>query len=177
VSAAAPAVPRPLTARRRAEACSDPLLHALVAAAVAAPLAPRGGRGPVLTAVAAGTLIDLDHPLVARSLRLGDMISLDSRPRSHSVVVAVTAGALATAAAGPLHGWATFGGLLSHLLRDADDDSAPTPLLWPWPTPRAFPPAALIAGTAALAAGSWAISRAAGAGGARGGGARRRRAA
>jgi hypothetical protein len=177
-SATAPPRPagRPLTTRRRVEACSDPLLHALVAAAVAAPLT-RGGRGPLLTAVAAGVLIDLDHPVAARSWRLEAMLSLDARPRSHSAVVAAATGAVAAAAAGPLHGWAAFGGLLSHILRDAADGTAPTPLLWPRRTPSAFPPAVFWAGTAGLAAGSWAISRASAARRARAGAARRRRGA
>jgi membrane-bound metal-dependent hydrolase YbcI (DUF457 family) len=152
--------PSPLTARRRLEAYADPLLHALVAAAVAAPLVPRRGRGPLLAAVAAGTLIDLDHPVAARSLRLEAMLSLDARPPSHSAVVAVATGTAAAAAAGPVYGWAAFGGLLSHILRDAADDAAPTPLLWPWSATERCSRAVFLGGAAGLAAGSWAVSRA-----------------
>ena len=150
--------PPVLDARRRAEAFADPLLHALVAAAVSAPLVPRGGRGPLLAAVAAGTLIDLDHPVAARSLRLEAMLSLDSRPRSHSALAAAATGAAAAAAGGPVYGWAAFAGLLSHVLRDAADDSAPTPVLWPWPAPPRLSGEALVAAAAALALGSWAVS-------------------
>jgi len=153
--------PRALTARRRVEAYADPVLHGLVAAAVAAPLVPRRGRGPLLAAVAAGTLIDIDHPVAARSLRLEAMLSLDSRPPSHSAVAALATGTAAAAAAGPVYGWAAFGGLLSHILRDASDDTAPTPLLWPWPGSGRCSHGVFLGVAAALAAGSWAVSRAA----------------
>ena len=49
---------------------SDPLQHAAIAAAVAAPLVPRAGRGVLVTAVAVATLIDVDHAIAARSLRV-----------------------------------------------------------------------------------------------------------
>ncbi len=142
-------------------ACADPFVHGLWAAAVVAPLVPRMGRGPLLTAVAAGTLIDIDHPIAARSLRPRAMLSLATRPRSHSLVVAGAVGAIATAAGGPLQGWAAFGGLASHLLRDAGDDAAPTPLLWPWAPARQVGRRWALASVAALAVGSWVISRAA----------------
>ena len=54
------------------------------------------------------------------------------RPRSHNLTAAVALGALGTLAAGPVHGWAAFSGLASHLLYDAGDSTAPTPLLWPF---------------------------------------------
>jgi hypothetical protein len=149
-----------ITLRRRTAATTDPLVHALLAAAVAGPLVPVHGGGPLLTAVVAGTLIDVDHPLAARSLRLGPMISMDTRPRSHSLLTALGAGALATAAGGPAHGWAAFAGLASHLLHDAGDRAAPTPLLWPWAPARQLGRGPALAGIAALALGSWALSRA-----------------
>ena len=89
------------------------------------------------------------------------MLSLPARPRSHSLVVAVGAGALGAAAGGRMHGWAAFGGLTSHLFRDAGDDGAPTPLLWPWAPPRQIGRRWAPAAAVALALGSWAISRAA----------------
>jgi membrane-bound metal-dependent hydrolase YbcI (DUF457 family) len=141
--------------RRQLIALTDPVAHATLAAAVAAPL----GRGPVRTAVAAGTLIDVDHAVAARSLRLAPMLSLRARPRSHTLLVAAGLGGAALAAGGARHGWAAFAGLASHLLRDASDDQAPTPLLWPWGAPRQIGPARAAAGLAALALGSWAISR------------------
>jgi hypothetical protein len=145
---------------RRVQVYSDPLVHALLAAAVTAPLVPRAGRGPLLTAVVAASLIDLDHPVAARSLQLGAWISMPERPRTHSFVVAAGAGALVAVAAGPVHGWAAFGGLASHLLHDAGDDSAPTPLLWPAAPARQLGRCRQLAGTALLVLGSLAVSRA-----------------
>jgi hypothetical protein len=149
-----------LTLRRRALAVSDPLVHAGIAALVTAPLVPRAGAGPVLTAVAAGTLIDVDHPVAARSLRLAASLSLPTRPRSHNAFTALGAAAVATAAGGPLYGWAAFAGLASHLLHDSGDASAATPLLWPLAPPRQLGRRAQLAGTVALLAGSWVVSRA-----------------
>ena len=140
-------------------ALTDPLVHAALAAAVAAPLVPRFGRGPVITAVLAGTLIDVDHPLAAGSWRLGSMISMETRPRSHSLLTALGAGALGATAGGPAHGWAAFAGLATHLLYDAGDRAAPTPLLWPWGQPRQLGRTRTLAGMAVLALGSWAVSR------------------
>jgi LexA-binding, inner membrane-associated putative hydrolase len=144
-----------LTNRRLLIAGADPILHALLAAAVVAPL----GRGPMLTSVAAGTLIDVDHPIAARSARPAAMVSLAARPRSHNLLATVGVGAIGALAGGPLHGWAAFAGLASHLLRDACDDGAPTPLLWPWSPPRQISRTTALAGIATLAAGSWALSR------------------
>jgi hypothetical protein len=152
-----------ITPRRRIRAYADPLAHALLAAAVAAPLVPRAGRRPLLTAVAAGTLIDLDHPVAARSLRLGALVSMRTRPRSHSLAVALGTGSVIAAAGGPVHGWAAFAGLASHLLHDAGDGAAPTPLLWPGAAPRQLGRRWQLAGTAALLLGSVAVSRVAGA--------------
>jgi LexA-binding, inner membrane-associated putative hydrolase len=139
---------------------TDPLVHALIAAAVAAPLVPVAGKRVVLTAVAAATVIDVDHAVAARSLRIGATTSLPTRPRSHNLLTALGTGALVAAAAGPLHGWAAFGGLASHLLHDAGDRSAPTPLLWPFVPARQVGRRRQLAWTAALALGSLAVSRA-----------------
>jgi LexA-binding, inner membrane-associated putative hydrolase len=144
-----------VTLRRYAVAAADPFAHALLAAAVVAPL----GRRAMATAVVAGTAIDVDHVVAARSAHPRAMLSLDTRPRSHTLLGAVALGAAATALGGPVHGWAAFAGLASHLLRDASDDAAPTPLLWPWSPPRQISRRTAFAGLAALAAGSFALSR------------------
>jgi membrane-bound metal-dependent hydrolase YbcI (DUF457 family) len=149
---------------RLAVAFADPVVHAALAAAVVAPLARRAGAGVLLTAVAAGTLIDLDHPVAARSLRPRAMLSLPTRPRSHSLAVALAASAAGAVARGPVAGWAVFGGLASHLLRDAGDRAAPTPLLWPLAPPRQLARRWTLAGTAGLALTSWAVGRAAASG-------------
>ena len=143
---------------------SDPLQHAAIAAAVAAPLVPRAGERVVVTAVVAALVIDVDHAVAARSLRIGATTSLDTRPRTHSLLTALGAGALVAAAAGPLHGWAAFGGLASHLLHDAGDRAAPTPLLWPFAPARQVGRRRQLAATALLVLGSIAVSRATAAG-------------
>jgi membrane-bound metal-dependent hydrolase YbcI (DUF457 family) len=139
--------------RRRAEGYLDPPLHALLAGAVALPL----GRGPLTAAVGASFLIDADHVVAARAIDPGSLWSLERRPRSHSASVAVVAGALAGAARGPRYGWAVFGGLLSHVLRDAVEGK--TPLLWPLARREHAPERVLLAGSAGLLVGSWLISR------------------
>jgi hypothetical protein len=146
-----------VTLRRYAVAATDPFAHALLAAAVVAPL----GRRAMATAVVAGTAIDVDHVIAARSVRPRAMLSLGARPRSHTLLGAVALGAAAAAAAGPVHGWAAFAGLASHLLRDAADDAAPTPLAWPLAAPRQIGRRRAAAGIAALALGSWLLRRAA----------------
>jgi hypothetical protein len=147
--------------RRYLLAAADPFAHALLAAAVVAPL----GRRPMATAVVAGTLIDVDHVIAARSARPSAMLALRTRPRSHALLATLAAAALGTAAGGPVHGWAAFAGLTSHLLRDASDRAAPTPLLWPLRPARQIGRARAAAGVAALAVVSWGLSRASARGG------------
>jgi membrane-bound metal-dependent hydrolase YbcI (DUF457 family) len=134
---------------------TDPLQHALIAAAVAAPL----GRGPARTAVVASVAIDVDHAVAARSLRVGPMISLARRPPTHSLLAALTTGTLVGTAAGAAHGWAAFAGLASHLLHDAGDRAAPTPILWPFAPARQLGRRWQLGATAALAALSYAMAR------------------
>jgi len=134
---------------------SDPLQHAAIAAAVVAPL----GRNAVRTAVAAALIIDVDHAVAARSVRVRATTGLDTRPRTHSVVTALATGAALGALAGPVQGWAAFAGLVSHLLHDAGDQAAPTPMLWPFAPARQLGRKRQLAGTAVLALGSLALSR------------------
>lgn len=151
---------------RKLQIYTDPVQHALIASAVAAPLVPRAGRRVLATAVAAALAIDVDHAVAARSVRIRATTSLPTRPRTHSLVTAFGAGAAVAAAAGPLHGWAAFGALVSHLLHDAGDRAAPTPMLWPFRPARQLGRRRQLAGTAILVLASVAISRAM-AGGAR----------
>jgi hypothetical protein len=141
--------------RRYLVAGSDPFVHALLAAAVVAPL----GRRAMVTAVVAGTVIDVDHIVAARSARPAALLGLEFRPRSHALLGTLAAAALGTAAGGPTHGWAAFAGLASHLLRDASDDAAATPLLWPFRPPRQIGRVPAVIGVTALVMGSWALSR------------------
>jgi membrane-bound metal-dependent hydrolase YbcI (DUF457 family) len=116
------------------------------------------------TAVAAALVIDIDHAVAARSVRINATTSLPTRPRTHSLVTAVGAGAAVGAAAGPVHGWVAFGALVSHLLHDAGDRAAPTPMLWPVAPARQLGRRRQLVGTAILVVGSVAISRAMAAG-------------
>jgi len=145
---------------RRVRVYSDPLQHALIAAAVVAPLVPRWGTSVVRTAVAASIAIDADHVVAARSLRVRNTTSLSTRPRSHSLITALGAGAAVAAVAGREHGWATFSALTSHLLHDSADRFAPTPLLWPFAPARQLGRLPQLVGTVLLALGSAAVSRA-----------------
>lgn len=140
---------------------SDPLQHALLATAVVAPLVPHAGARIAGTAVAVATVIDVDHVVAARSVRVRDTTALPARPRSHSLLTTVAVGAVVAAAAGPWHGWAAFAGLASHLLHDAGDGAAPTPLLWPFAPARQIGRPRQLAGTAVLLLASAGLSRAA----------------
>jgi membrane-bound metal-dependent hydrolase YbcI (DUF457 family) len=149
----------------RLQTYTDPLQHALIAAGVTAPLVPRGGRRLLTTAVVAALVIDLDHAVAARSVRIRDTTALATRPQTHSLVTAVATGTVVGVAAGPLHGWAAFGALVSHLLHDAGDKAAPTPLLWPFRPARQLGRKPQLVGTLGLALAAAAISRACGGGG------------
>jgi membrane-bound metal-dependent hydrolase YbcI (DUF457 family) len=152
-----------MTKRKALRASADPVAHGLLAGVVAAPLARGAGRGPVVTAVVAGTLIDVDHLVAARSLRPEAWVTLvGGRPRAHTLMLAVGVGGIAGALGGRAHGWAAFGGLASHLLRDASDPSG-TPILWPLSGRRRIPRWCYAAGVAGLALGSWLVSRSSGA--------------
>jgi membrane-bound metal-dependent hydrolase YbcI (DUF457 family) len=149
---------------RRVRVYSDPLQHAALAALVVAPLAVRTRRRVVGTAVATALVIDLDHVVAARSVRPQDTTGLSARPRTHSLVTAAAVGGMAWAVGGPWHGWAAFAALGSHLLHDAGDRAAPTPLLWPFAPARQVGRRRQLAATAVLVLGSVAISRATAAG-------------
>ena len=138
---------------------SDPLQHAALAALVVAPLAVRTRRRVVGTAVAVALVIDLDHVVAARSVRPQATTALSARPRTHSLVAAAGVGCVAWAVGGPWHGWAAFAALGSHLLHDAGDRAAPTPVLWPWRPARQLGRRVQVAGTVALTIGSVAAGR------------------
>ncbi|WP_084284325.1 metal-dependent hydrolase [Solirubrobacter soli] len=145
------------TTARRVQVYSDPLQHVLIAAAVVAPFRD---ASVVRTAAVASIVIDADHIVAARSVRVRHTTGLDTRPRSHSLITALGAGAAVAAVRGAEHGWATFAALTSHLLHDAGDRAAPTPLLWPFAPARQLGRRRQLAGTALLALASVAVSRA-----------------
>ena len=143
---------------------SDPLQHAALAALVVAPLAARTDRRVLTTALITALTIDLDHVVAARSARPRDTTALPTRPRTHSLLTAVGGGCVVWAAAGPWHGWSAFAALSSHILHDAADRAAPTPVLWPWRPARQLGRRVQLAGTFALTIGSaaagWCATRA-----------------
>ena len=94
----------------RVQIYTDPLQHALIAAARRRAAGARGGRRVFATAVGAALAIDVDHAVAARSVRVRDTTALATRPRTHSLLAALARGRGGRRAAGPLHGWATFGG-------------------------------------------------------------------
>lgn len=148
--------------RWRLRVYSDPFQHAAIAAAVVAPLAAAtGDRGLLRTAVTAALVIDLDHAVAARSVRPSATTELARRPVTHSLLGAALTGGVVTAAAGPRHGWAAFAALTSHLLHDAGDRAAPTPVLWPALPARQLGRRVQVAGTLGLTTASALAGRAA----------------
>ena len=141
-------------------------------------------RGRVGEALAAAYLEMVGCRCVARNVRLAGVevdLVVDDGPSRVLVEVRVRSrgdygGAAATilrakrerlvraARAGPAHGWATFAALGSHLLHDAGDTAAPTPVLWPLRPARQLGRRYQLAGTLLLttasAAAGYAASRA-----------------
>ena len=144
---------------RRVRVYSDPLQHAALAALVVAPLAARTDRQVLRTAVVAAWVIDVDHAVAARSARPRYTTALPARPRTHSLLTAAGAGCLVWIAGGPWHGWSAFAALGSHLLHDAGDRAAPTPVLWPFRPARQLGRRVQVAGTVALTMASAAAGR------------------
>ena len=141
---------------RPVQVYTDPLQHAAIAATVAAPL----GRTAVRAAITAALVIDLDHAVAARSVRIRDTTGLDTRPRTHSLVTAFGVALLVALRRGPVEGWAVFGGLVSHFLHDAGDRAAPTPMLWPFAPARQLGRRRQVVFTSALVAVSFAAAAA-----------------
>ena len=143
---------------------SDPLQHAALAALVVAPLAARTRQRVLGTAITASLVIDLDHVVAARSARPRNTTALSARPRTHSLLTAAGVGCVVWAVGEPWHGWAAFAALASHLLHDAGDRAAPTPVLWPWQPARQLGRRTQLVGTVALTIGSaaagWRAARA-----------------
>jgi hypothetical protein len=144
--------------KRRARALADPFFHAGFAGAVLAPTVRRAGWRPLATGVAAGVIIDLDHIVAARSIRIEKTTGMPTRPRPHNLFLATAAAVAAWRAGGRPYGWAVFAGLWSHLLFDATDATG-APLLWPVARRDRVPAAVFLAALAALAAGSAAQGR------------------
>ncbi|MDI3339697.1 MAG: metal-dependent hydrolase [Sphaerobacter sp.] len=99
----------------------DGACHVGTALAVASPVSPyvRDPGAFLRVAVASALLIDLDHVVAARSLRLTRWMTMPARPPSHSLLAPLLLATLAERLAPERHlGLAAVLGLGSHLLRD-----------------------------------------------------------
>jgi hypothetical protein len=109
----------------------DSAVHGLVALLVTAPII-HSASSPQLLGIAflAGTLVDVDHFLVARSRSFWTATHLEKRPPTHSLTFA-----LLVSGGGHLFSrslatdWVVFSALASHVLCDASAGTAP--VLWP----------------------------------------------
>jgi membrane-bound metal-dependent hydrolase YbcI (DUF457 family) len=108
----------------------DEVAHGAVAATCALWLVPRWGLRPVVVAVLAATLIDVDHAIAGGSLAPERMMQLSARPPTHSLLAALGLAILAGMLGGTRIGHAVGVGTLTHILRDATA-SPGVPLLAP----------------------------------------------
>lgn len=106
----------------------DGLCHLGTALAVSLPILPyvRDRWGFLRISLLSSVVIDLDHVLAARSLRLTRCMTMDHRPVSHSVLTPLIFAVLAERWKPEQHvGLAALVGLSSHLLRDLGTGGAP----------------------------------------------------
>ncbi len=101
-------------------ALTDEIAHASVATLCALPLVPVWGLRPLLVAMLAGTLIDVDHAIIARSFDPLQMMTLGARPPTHSLAGALLLTVLISALWGTRNGYAVLLGTITHIVRDAD---------------------------------------------------------
>ena len=115
----------------------DAPVHAILALLVVFPLfdthAPTENTVVLICAVLlTGTLLDVDHFVAAKSLKMNDVLTLPMRPTIHSLAFACVVGILVVLVSrNPIVGWIVFAALVSHVLRDAGGGK--TPILWPLP--------------------------------------------
>jgi membrane-bound metal-dependent hydrolase YbcI (DUF457 family) len=108
----------------------DVVGHGAAAGLFTVGLLPRFGARPVVCAILAGTLIDLDHAVAAGSLDPERMASLGARPPTHSLSTAVVLGLIGWWLMGRAIGYALAAGIVAHLLGDAIEPAG-VPLLFP----------------------------------------------
>ncbi|MHC5035038.1 MAG: metal-dependent hydrolase [Planctomycetota bacterium] len=115
----------------------DVPVHAILALLVVFPLvdtqAPTEKTAILIFAVLLiGTLLDVDHFVAAKSLKINDVLSLPIRPTTHSLAFSGAVGILVVLVSrNPILSWIVFAALVSHVLRDAGGGK--TPILWPLP--------------------------------------------
>jgi membrane-bound metal-dependent hydrolase YbcI (DUF457 family) len=97
----------------------DEVSHGAMAVACALCLAPAWGFRPVVVAALCGTLIDIDHAIVAGSIDSARMMSLGARPLTHSLAGVVLIGLVVGAIWGLRAGFAASLGVAAHVVQDA----------------------------------------------------------
>ena len=121
----------------------DSAVHGLVALLVTAPiihsaLSTQQRLALLGLAFLAGTLVDVDHFLAARSRSFWTATHLEKRPPTHSVTSALLLGAAGFLLCRSLStAWVVFAGRAPHVLRGASVGTAP--VAWPlghWRIPR-----------------------------------------
>jgi membrane-bound metal-dependent hydrolase YbcI (DUF457 family) len=108
----------------------DAILHGALGGLAMVVVWPAWGFRPVLGAIAAAVLIDLDHLVAAGSLDIVRIMSLAARPVAHSLVSLALISAGVGLVAGRRVGYGVAVGLLTHLWRDATEAPG-IPLLVP----------------------------------------------
>jgi membrane-bound metal-dependent hydrolase YbcI (DUF457 family) len=109
----------------------DVMSHAAVAALVMLWTVPAWGWRPLIAAVLAAALIDVDHALAARSILPSRLMSLAARPASHSLLGVAVASGVGWLAGGRRVAFAAGVGILTHVLGDAQSEPG-VPLWVPW---------------------------------------------
>lgn len=127
------------------------LIHGCISLFVVLPIVLRSDRRFLLAALAfmCGPALDLDHVVVAGSLRPRALESLSHRPETHSLVFALLLTLLAfVLTRSRVFSWSVFAVVVSHLLWDAAGEGERW--LYPLTRPDAIPWIACPAGIAAL---------------------------
>jgi len=113
----------------------DVLIHGVIAVIIVLPILGISGINKILIVMIAffvSGLLDMDHFVVAKSMRIGNAIKLNLRPYTHSITFALILGLLVWGISQQvLLGIVAFVAVTSHVIRDASDGI--TPFLWPLP--------------------------------------------
>ena len=113
----------------------DALIHGVIAVIIVLPILGISGINKILIVMIAffvAGLLDMDHFVVAKSVRISDAVKLNLRPYTHSITFALILGLLVWGISQQvLLGIVAFIAVTSHVMRDASDGT--TPFLWPLP--------------------------------------------
>jgi membrane-bound metal-dependent hydrolase YbcI (DUF457 family) len=108
----------------------DAFIHGVVAVIIVSPLLGIPGINKIL--ILTVSFFDIDHFIVAKSMRISDAIKLNLRPYTHSITFALVLGFMTWGISQQAFlGIVVFIAVTSHVIRDAADGI--TPFLWPLP--------------------------------------------